>query len=276
MRTEMATAWKWWTTRPKWVYYGMYIIGIACLVIGFPSAEAAPVASCGGYEYCIEAEISNIAGVINAGNIQSATAFRNVAHIGDVGGLTQSLTTPGLSGTPAITYTISDLVGCTEGTATTQDTTVSTTYEAFFYTNHFTLTDTTCTGKLRITLSAGLVSQEIWDQMVSFTIQAEQDKDNLNRVCDNSAWAATCDNVVLNAVVLIAPLLVFVALIIWAEMSREPLVYVLAILAGMSAVLLLPTALIPIRLMIVGTMILLGLRAYFAVQENKHRIEESD
>lgn len=181
---------KWfWISAPLLVW-----VFVAFTLTLVQNVHAVPVSSCGGYQHCVQAEIASIGGVIGSGNIQSYTGYRDVSHIGDVSSFTNSLTTPSLSGTPTITYTISNLIGCTQANTVTQETTVSSTYEAFFYSTQFTLTDTTCTGQLRIVLTAGLVPQEIWDQLLGFTIQSSNDLETFNKQCETSTWNSECDN----------------------------------------------------------------------------------
>lgn len=171
-------------------------IGMLVLVALLPAATATPVSSCGAQEVCAQKEVSSILNVIAAGNIQSYAHFDNVALLGDVGGLSYTLTAPAITGTPAITYTVSQLVGCTQGVTTTQQSVGAA--SDFSFDTSFTLTDTTCTGQLRVNLQGGLVATEVWDHLVRFTILALGNIDAQTRFCDASTFGAACNNPEIN------------------------------------------------------------------------------
>jgi hypothetical protein len=62
---------------------------------------------------------------------------------------------------------------------------------------------------------------------------------------------------------------ILLGLIVWAEYTRETLIYVLAILACVIVVFALPTGFLAYRLIISLTILLLAARAYFGVSDNE-------
>lgn len=164
---------------------------IAFLLTFVQNAVAAPVSSCGEYQQCLEYEISNIAGVVSGGNIISKLLMPHVAHVGDQSGISNFFSTPGVSGTPSITYTISQVTGCTIGTQTNQST-VTTTFTTWTTDIPITITDTTCTGLLRIQFSAGTISTELADILHRFAIFTQNDLESLEKDCVASVWNSGC------------------------------------------------------------------------------------
>jgi len=179
-----------------WKIIAVTIVGLlalATLLTFVQSASATPISSCGEHQQCIEFEISNIAGLVSAGNAISKILMPHAGHVGDTTGISNAISIPGVTGTPTATYTLATLVGCTSGTATTQQTLTST-YNTFMYEVSLLMTDTTCTGTLRIVITAGtLGTTEIVDILHRFVVVAEGDIESFNKECQQTSfWSSTC------------------------------------------------------------------------------------
>lgn len=181
--------------RTKWFWIALgfaSIISLAMLFTGINNVDAAPVSSCGGYQQCTQVEVGSIVNVISAGNIQAYVAYNDVAHIGDFSGVTIYVSTPGISGTPTMTWTTVSSNGCTVSTSSAQQT-IQTTYAMFSFNLRLSLLDHTCTIHFRATLTGGLIVQEIYEQEFRATMTAINDLDNKNRECIASDWNTLCD-----------------------------------------------------------------------------------
>lgn len=250
--------------------------------------QAAPAPTCGGTQGCTSLEYGTIAGVVNGGNGIGAISGLNVAHVGDVGGISSIVTIPAAT-SPVMTWTLGALTGCTSGTPTTQSSAQMYSYEV-----SVTLTDTTCTGTLRSQITAGVSNMEIWDWVARFTIQAEQVKDNLNRfcaasatgaacatphltvdaqarVCGESAIGAACEayNPILSSFAVLASLILFVALVLWAESTGLPLFYAAATIYGALMVASLWSELESLRMLLIGVVLLVAFRGYAVLTEDE-------
>lgn len=75
---------------------------------------------------------------------------------------------------------------------------------------------------------------------------------------------------------LVAPLLFFVGVLVWAETTKEPLVYALAILCGGVFVVAMWSEIVVLRWLTIGLIVLVGARGFFAYQEMKHAKENEE
>lgn len=78
-------------------------------------------------------------------------------------------------------------------------------------------------------------------------------------------------NEMLDTVILVMPLIAFIGAVIWAEMTKEFYVYLLAIVAGGIAMVNLFAQFMPIAVIVVGATVLLALRAYDTFQGIKEK-----
>lgn len=83
-------------------------------------------------------------------------------------------------------------------------------------------------------------------------------------------------NEMLETFYVVAPFLTLFGLIVWAEQSKELLIYIVAIIAGSIAVATQATELNALRIVEVAILLLLVIRAFFVYEDTKGEVEENE
>lgn len=73
----------------------------------------------------------------------------------------------------------------------------------------------------------------------------------------------------------LAPLLLFLLVVIWAEITREPLVYALAVVVGGIAVVAIWSEIASLRLALIGVITLVAMRGYLAYGETMQEKQDA-
>lgn len=82
-------------------------------------------------------------------------------------------------------------------------------------------------------------------------------------------------NEMLETVEMLLPLLTYVGFVIWAEISKTPLMYLLALLAGITATLSVWTTVESLRILVVASVAFVGYRAFEAWENRRDFVVEN-
>ncbi len=161
-----------------------------------PSVSAQSSATNGANGYCVDFNMPKITAVIEAGIISMCIQFKDVGRIGDATKVSYTINGPVIHVAATVAGSLQNEVGCVETLEPPPTTSTIGTITAWSRYTDLLITDTTCTGSARITVS--YLTTTIVDVHMAFTIVARDDVllvDSLNRLCEASVHLAACNPV---------------------------------------------------------------------------------
>ncbi len=194
-----------------------------------------------------------------------------------------------IGGATTFTWTIPVISGCTNAALTTVTTASGAGASSSTY-SLITMTSNECKGIIQVSISTGVAPTVVAVLNRPFNIEVPMSNiaitgtlDTQARLCDHSVFGAACNTPSMNnaltgtltiittaladQVTILVPLLLVLILVLWAEKSKNPILYLVAILALAYTIISLWAGLVGYRESLVVVAAFLAFRLYLTAKD---------